>query len=141
MWKWKWGGIRLRLYLLFLGCLLFQSAIKMEASSVVTVNKTISGRSSRLLRKISFQGSAYQRSWKGFEGLRGPSQTRSHPPHHPAFIPRRLCASPWIRIMVANLPFALNSCHKINKSITFPHTRTHGFHGRGGFKSFRLTCL
>ena len=109
--------MRLGLYRLFLGCLLFQCAIKREASFIVTVNKTIRGRSSRVPRKISFQGSAYQRSWKVLKDCEGPA-TFPPPSSH------NVALSLWIRITVANLTLALHSCYKINKSITFPHTWT-----------------
>lgn len=114
--------MRLGLYRLFLGCLLFHSAIKREASFTVTVNKTIRDRSSRVLGKISFQGSAYQHSWKVWKDCEGPPHTRSYLP--PTFIPQCLRASHRSCITVANLTLALHPCHKINKSITFLHTCT-----------------
>lgn len=112
--------MRLGLYRLFLSCLLFCSAIKREASFTVTVNKTIRGRSSRVLGKISFQGSAYQRSWKVWKDCESPPHTRRYLP--PTFIPQWLPVSHRSRITVANLTLALHPCHKINKSIIFPHT-------------------
>lgn len=121
MWKWN-GGMRLGLYRLFLSCLLFHSAIKREASFTVTVNKTIRDRSSRVPGKISFQGSAYQRSWKVWKDCEGPPHMRSYLP--PTFIPQWLPVSLRSRITVANLTLALHPCHKINKSITIPHTCT-----------------
>ncbi|MEQ2243304.1 hypothetical protein ILYODFUR_005698 [Ilyodon furcidens] len=54
----------------------------MEAPFIVTVNKTISGRSSRVLRKISFQGSAYQRSWKVLNYCEDPPQSETLPSPH-----------------------------------------------------------
>lgn len=113
--------MRLGLYRLFLGCLLFHSAIKSEASLTVTVNKTIRGRSSRVLGKISFQGSAYQRSWKvGKDCLSPPYARGCLPP--PSSHNGPLSLSLRSRITAANLTLALHPCQKINKSITLPHT-------------------
>lgn len=119
MWKWK-GGMCLGLYRLFLSCLLFQSAIKREAPFIVTVNKTIRGTSSRVLGKISFQGSAYQRSWKVWKDCEGPRQDATFPHLHPTTAP---CLSP--KPHYSSKSHALHRCQKINKSITFPHTRMH----------------
>lgn len=116
MWKWK-GGMRLGLYRLFRSCLLFQSAIKRETPFIVTVNKTIKGRSSRVLGKISFQGSAYQRSWKVWKDCEGLQQDATFPHLHPR---SAACLSP--KPHYCSKSHALHPCHKINKSITFPHT-------------------
>lgn len=113
--------MRLGLYRLFLSCLLFQRAIKREASFIVTVNKTISGRSSLVLGKISFQGSAYQRSWKVWKDCKGPRQHATFPP--PSSHDGSLSLSPNPHYRVKS--HALRPCHKINKSITFPHTSVH----------------